>query len=302
MNSKDINKYSIRDYLRGLGITPAKEHSYYGMYHSPFREDKTPSFKVDYNDNRWRDFGTGESGSLIDLVMKVENCTNGRAMQLLERHIGGSHYFSFQKESISTHRKETEPAIRIKEIKPITHPALIQYLKERRISPDLANRYCKEIGYSINDRDYFAIGFQNDSGGWVLRNKSFKACTSMDVKTYFNSECSKNTCLVFEGFADFLSYLTMKGEKEPKHDVVILNSTVNLPKVINELSAYKSVQAFLDNDEGGKRAVQDLRSACKEVIDQSAHYANHKDLNEYLCNRSVPKQAVKKNPGRGLKM
>jgi hypothetical protein len=113
---------------------------------------------------------------------------------------------------------------------------------------------------------------------------------------------NKDTSLVFEGFADFLSYLILKGEKEPKHDVVVLNSTVNLPRVINELSVYKSVQAFLDNDEGGKRAVQDLRSVCKEVIDQSAHYANHKDLNEYLCNRPAPKQTVKKKPNRSLRM
>ena len=49
MNYKEINSYPIEDYLKELGITPAKEHAYYGMYHSPFREDKTPSFKVDYD-------------------------------------------------------------------------------------------------------------------------------------------------------------------------------------------------------------------------------------------------------------
>jgi DNA primase (bacterial type) len=302
MDSKEINRYPIVDYLRGLGITPDKEYAYYGMYHSPFREDKTPSFKVDYDKNLWIDFGTGENGSIIDLVMKMENCTNGRAMQLLEQHIPGNHSFSFQRESVPTYRKEAEPAIQINDVRDISHPALIQYLNERNIYPDLANQYCREVYYSIKNRDYFAIGFQNDSRGWVLRNKSFKACTSMDVKTYSNSEPSKDTCLVFEGFADFLSYLTMKGEKEPKHDVVVLNSIVNLSKVINELSAYKSVQAFFDNDEGGKRAVLSLRSVCKEVVDQSVHYANHKDLNDYLCSRFMPKQAVKKTPGRGLKM
>ena len=298
MNHKEINRYPIVDNLRGLGITPAKEHSYYGMYHSPFREDRTASFKIDYENNRWRDFGTGENGSLIDLVMKIENCTNGRAMQLLEQHIAGNHSFSFQRESIPTHKTEKEPSIRIDEVKPITHHALLQYLNERSISPALANLYCKEVHYSTNSKPYFAIGFQNDSGGWVLRNKSFKACSTMYIKTYFNTESSKDTCLVFEGF---MSYLTMKGEKELKYDAVVLNSTVNLAKVINQLSEYKSVQAFLDNDEGGRRAVHDLRSTCKEVIDQSTHYTKFNDLNDFLCFRSAPKQAVKMKPKRGIR-
>lgn len=300
MNHKEINRYPIADYLRDLGITPAKEHSSYGMYHSPFREDRTASFKVDYENNRWRDFGTGESGSLIDLVMKVENCTNGRAMQLLEQHIGGNNSFSFQRENIPTHKTEKEPAIRINEVKPITHPALIQYLNERSISPALANLYCKEVHYSANSKPYFSIGFQNNSGSWAIRSEFFKGCSAMDVKTFFHKN-EKDTCLVFEGFMDFLSYLTMKGEKEPKYDAVVLNSTINLPKVINQLSEYKSVQAFLDNDEGGRRAVHDLRSTCKEVVDQSIHYKNCNDLNDFLCSRSAPKQAAKMKPKRGLR-
>lgn len=94
----------------------------------------------------------------------------------------------------------------------------------------------------------------------------------------------------------------MKNWQRSPVNVVILNSLANLPKITNTLAGYKSVALFLDNDEAGKRAVQNLRSVCKEIIDQSAHYANHKDLNEYLCNRPAPKQAMKKKPGRGLKM
>lgn len=39
---------------------------------APLRQDNTPSFKVDYGVNLWCDFGTGEGGSLIDLVMKQD--------------------------------------------------------------------------------------------------------------------------------------------------------------------------------------------------------------------------------------
>ncbi len=302
MDSKEINRYPIREYLAGLNIYPAKERGYYGMYHSLFRKDGNASMKVDYDKNLWIDFGSNEGGTLIDLVMRIKNCTNGRAMQLLERHLSGLHSFSFHRDNIPNNNQEKELAMRINEVLPISHPALLQYLKERSINFELANRYCKEVHYAVNDKPYFAVGFQNNSGGWILRNNKFKGCTSMDVKTFFHAGSDKEACLVFEGFTDFLSYLVLKQEKTPKYDTIILNSVVNLPKIKNELSAYRSVQAFLDNDEGGKRAVQSLRSVCKEVVDQSVYYAKHKDLNDYLCSRSVPKQAVVKKPGRGLKM
>ena len=109
----------------------------------------------------------------------------------------------------------------------------------------------------------------------------------MDVKTFINVENDKETCLLFEGFTDFLSYLTLKKERVPKHDTIVLNSVSNIAKAKNMLSEYQTVSAFLDNDDAGKRAVQTLRSFCKEVKDKSVHYSNHKDLNEFLCSKKV---------------
>ncbi len=55
------------------------------MYRSPLREDNTPSFKVDYNANLWCDYGTGEGGTLIDLVMKQHECNAYGAICRLEQ-------------------------------------------------------------------------------------------------------------------------------------------------------------------------------------------------------------------------
>ena len=74
MTYKEANNISIKDYLNSLGIQPVTEKGNYGMYRSPLREDNTPSFKVDYNANLWCDYGTGEGGTLIDLVMKQNGC------------------------------------------------------------------------------------------------------------------------------------------------------------------------------------------------------------------------------------
>ncbi len=300
MDSKTINTFPIREYLAGLNIHPAKDRGYYGMYHSPFREDSDASMKVDYNKNLWIDYGSNEGGTLIDLVMRLENCSSGKAMQLLEQRISGTPSFSFQgNNTLKEEERKPVTAIRITGVTPLNSPPLIDYLRERKINIDIAKFHCKEINYSVNGKPYFAIGFHNDAGGYELRSKYFKGCTSKAVTSHTSRQSS---CQLFEGFMDYLSFLTMKNWQRSPVDVIVLNSLANLPKVENTLAGYNSVVLFLDNDEAGKRAVHNLRSVCKGVLDMSTHYGKHKDLNDYLCSHSVPKQAPKKKPGRGLKM
>lgn len=47
------------------------------------RNEKTDSFSINPKKNIWRDWGTGEGGSVIDLVMKLENTNEGRAISIL---------------------------------------------------------------------------------------------------------------------------------------------------------------------------------------------------------------------------
>jgi DNA primase len=280
MDFKTINRFPIREYLAGLNMYPAKERGYYGMYHSPFRKDRDASMKVDYNKNLWIDYGTNEGGTLIDLVMRIENCSNGEAMRLLEQKLSGTVSFSFHGNN-SFNRKEAEPemehAIRISGVGQLSSPPLIDYLHERRINIEIAKFHCREINYSVNGKHYFAVGFPNDAGGYELRSKYFKGCTSKNVTSHTFGQSS---CQIFEGFMDYLSFLTMKNWQHSPLAVIVLNSLANLPKIQNTLAGYKSVSLFLDNDEAGKRAVQSLRSVHNDAIDQSALYANHKDLND----------------------
>ena len=64
----DLKNISIRQFLARRGILPKYERNGYGMYLSPLREERTPSFKVDYVQNLWYDFGSGEGGTLRTLV------------------------------------------------------------------------------------------------------------------------------------------------------------------------------------------------------------------------------------------
>lgn len=315
----EANKISIKAYLASKGIHPVKDHGYYGMYRSPFREDNNASLKVDYNKNLWIDFGSNDGGTMIDLVMRINNCSLNEAMQELNRYNSTSVNLynnttaQQQSQSFSFHGNNSNnntPAITIQQVLPITHQVLIDYLSERKISPDIAKQYCSEIHYSVNGKPFFAIGFPNDNKGWILRSEPFKGCTSMDVTTYngaSNTNSPKETCLVFEGFTDYLSYLTLKNTHIFKEDVIVLNSLSNLPKAMDKLKGYKEIHTYLDNDNPGKKATLTIKQTHPTVIDQSAKYSDYKDLNEYLVStkqiqeKEKSKVEVKRKPSKGFR-
>ncbi|PXV66950.1 CHC2-type zinc finger protein [Dysgonomonas alginatilytica] len=319
MTTIELNNLSIKDYLAEQNIHPVKDRGYYGMYHSPFRTDSNASLKVDYTKNLWIDFGSNEGGTMIDLVMRLDNCTLKEAINKLECRYAnmqtGSNTdnqpepFSFHG---NNHLEKIEnnqlSGISIQKILPITNQALLYYLTERKISIDIAKQHCNEIHYSANNKPYFSIGFKNDSGGYELRNKYFKGCTSKNIATDRSTESNTEACLVFEGFMDYLSYLTMKNIQYSKVDIVVLNSIANLSKAIDFIISHQKIYTYLDNDQAGKNATQQISKTCKAVIDKSTDYANYKDLNEWLCKtkliekeQQVQKQEQIRRPSRGIR-
>ena len=71
MNIAQIKQIDIVDFLRATGYCPVKETSFSAWFRAPYREDATPSFKVNKNRNIWFDFGTGQSGDIVDLGIRI---------------------------------------------------------------------------------------------------------------------------------------------------------------------------------------------------------------------------------------
>jgi len=284
MNTAQAKQIKITDYLNDEGIHPTKMQENDFWYCSPLRQETTPSFKVNDRANIWYDHGLGQGGNILDLVMAMHHLeTISQALgKLLERAP------SPPAESFSFQQQKTSSGIAIMKISPVCNSALVEYIKSRHINLETAQRYCKDIYYAVNCKNYFSVGFRNDCGGYELSNPYFKG--SVSPKDITTIRQSKDACLVFEGFWDFLSFLTIKGIREAQHDVAVLNSVANLSKALEFVSTHKVVFAYLDNDEAGKRAVQELKTVCKNVSDQSDFYAKHKDLNEYLCSRNRGKE------------
>ena len=291
----DLKNIGIRQFLAWRGILPKYERNGYGMYLSPLREERTPSFKVDYVQNLWYDFGLGEGGTLLTLVMRLERCDSREAVRRLqngEKRDTGSVSLSpgvgerpTAGGPLSVLRPATVPALRILSDASLRHPALVGYLSSRGIVPSVAAAFCREVRYEINGRAFFAVGFRNDAGGWELRSERFKGGSSPKHITTLDN--GSDTAMAFEGFIDFLSYLSLKGNPSPSIDSIVLNSVVNLHKAVPFLSRHPVIHTFFDNDEAGRKATADLIRLCprSEVIDQSSFYSGHKDVNDYLTAR-----------------
>ncbi len=316
---QQIKQISIRDYLTQRRINPKQQNTRYGLYLSPLREEHSPSFKVDYIQNLWYDFGLGVGGSIIDLVMHMERCNAAEAMRRLERHIGGMSVSSLSPSGFSSSRlgraiqncsalapqrrfigknpaPQRPPSIVVEHVHPLDNPALLAYLTERGIDLAAACAHCSEVHYRVADKFYFAIGFRNDAGGWELRNRYFKGCTSKAPTT---RRGDYPTCLVFEGFMDYLSFLTLKCTPNPPHNIVVLNSVTNLAKAVPFIASHKRVYTYLDNDEAGQKVTAELKAACRNLSDQSVHYRPHNDLNDYLRSRR-PVKEHRRSRGRKL--
>ncbi|WP_297338386.1 hypothetical protein [Algoriphagus sp.] len=138
MNCKQANQISILEYLSTIGIHPAKNLGSYSIYFSPFREEKTPSFKVDHKCNLWIDFGNNnDGGTLIDLVLKlnsafsIEEALNHLSSKNLES-------FSFQQQ-VNHQNLKADSKLQVYAVKPIgSNNAVSEYIESRGLNLSMA--------------------------------------------------------------------------------------------------------------------------------------------------------------------
>ena len=294
-----IKAIPIADYLHACGIEPAKRYNGYALYHAPYREDPNVSLKVDFQQNLWHDYGTSQGGSIIDLVMRMRGCNAYEAMiHLVKGKVTIPAPSSFHREAHTEQiRDEQQPsnARRIRFVSEELPLYLQNYLREvRKIDLAVASPYIRHIRYEVGEREYSVIGFANRAGGYELRDdKTFKGTIAPKDISVIAGEASNAPSCIFEGFMDFLSYLTMKGKEIAP--CLVLNSVSNLSRAVAYLreNGIDSVRAFFDNDQAGREALQSLQSEGIKVEDMSRHYSRYKDLNEYhIAQRTGQKQVI----------
>jgi DNA primase len=282
VNIQQAKRIPLQTLLAGQGHLPVKQRGDDCWYISPFRPDeRTPSFKINVRKNLWYDFGEGQGGNLLDLAQRLFQTQDlKQTLQQLGNY-----------EPIPPQTQEPVdvlPSYKSIDTRQLQHPALLDYLQTRAINPEIACQYLLEA----HDPPYFYLAFRNDQGGFELRNKHFKGSTAPKATTTIIADPvngRSNELLVFEGFMDFLSYLTLRNDPQSPRDALILNSLALLPKLQSTFDVYPRLRLFLDNDPAGKQALAHFEGRSYQNCAQ-AYYPDHKDLNEYLCQQ--PRNAL----------
>ena len=292
-----IKRYPIVEYLERKGIKPVRRTAAYALYCSPLREETHPSFKVDTEKNLWIDYGEGRGGSIIDLCMRMEGCTLSEAIRLLGQNAPVNGTYSFLNDFVPNNSQPVmavNGARRLIEISDTLPSHFQEYLtKVRCINLEKAMPFLKCISYEVRGRRYQAIGFANLTGGYELRDdKTFKGTIAPKDITPIFTDRAEPVC-IFEGFMDFLSFLSMK--EEITNHCLVMNSVSNVARTIRYLNDrhLTHIRAFLDNDEAGRRAVQDFIKAGFHVEDMNIHYKDFKDLNDFHVSRVREQQKRK---------
>ncbi|RIV46525.1 CHC2 zinc finger domain-containing protein [Flagellimonas pelagia] len=276
MDCEKARNIDLVSTLAKSGHFPVRETEKEAWFLSPFRTETQASFKVSLKKNYWIDFGTFEGGSTIDLVMKMENCS---VKEALERLSGPMEHFSFHRRPNPTKKEHRANPIEIIQEKEIEHRAIQTYLSSRKISTKTARKLCKEIHYRIGGRKYFAIGLLNRSGGWELRNRYWKGSTSPKDVSIIGNQSKK--LAITEGMFDMLTLMELMPGILNSYDLLVLNTTAFVKRMISEIGEYESVELFLDRDRTGLGMTELLLEKCPNSRDMSSLYRGFKDINEW---------------------
>ncbi|MDR2269531.1 MAG: toprim domain-containing protein [Sphingobacterium sp.] len=299
-NAQQIkDEVSLVEFLSRLGHQPTHRSGKDLFYRSMLRNESTPSFCVNDGLDVWFDHGGAnlsgiKGGNVIDFALAYWHPITFRKSLEKINHIMD---LPTKEASIDLDRQKRprQKATRlanytIQEIKELGSTAAItKYLKKRGIWEE-AQDHIKEIHYRIEGgpkqgKTYFSAGWQNENGGWELRNRigtfDFKACLGRKGISFYNG--SPDKLAMFEGFLDFLSW--RKDNPTATDSIIVLNS-VNLLEIgIAKSRNFPVISAYFDRDNAGETALKLLQQQLPQAKDCSETYLNFKDYNEMLLAR-----------------
>lgn len=299
MNIKNLKSIQITDLLEQLGHKPDKIRDREYWYKSPFRKEETASFKVNTAINTWFDMAEWKGGNIVDLAIRLFNEPDlSKLLNKIEND------FSFlrqqipiEKSEVQEPKKESESKIKILKIGQLQNQALLDYIASRFIDDTIAAQYCREINYKVGDKQYHAIGFKNNSGGYELRNKYFKGAFRPKDFTFIDKQ--RTELAVVEGFFDFLTLRTNWSLLTKSTNYLILNSLALFEKAMSLMKQHKKVYLMLDHDEQGSSTTSIAINISPKFEDMSHMYRGYKDLNEWHIKKE---QDYQQRRSRGMGM
>jgi hypothetical protein len=281
LSCAEANKMDMVDYLATIGYGPKNIRANDFWYISPFRNESTPSFKVNRKDNIWFDHGEGKGGNFVDFCLRYHQCSVSELLRKLEGNTAALNAIIKREKQVVV---DDANHIIITAVRPLSNVALLQYAQSRRVPEAIIRHYCQEVDYTNGNKSYYAIGFKNDSGGYELRSKYFKGSSAPKDITHFKN--GHSSLAVFEGSFNFFSFQTLQQNKPlPPTDFLILNSLSFFEKARYIMEGYKEANLYLDNNKAGQKFSAYAASLSPVYKDRSGLYTGYEDCNDLLLNK-----------------
>ena len=294
MNIEQAKGICLPEILRKLGYLPVKQQNDELLFFSPFRSERAPSFKVSESKNIWYDFGLPGGGDIIKFATTYLQFHDEDYTVL--RNMTGTIDFATTFKLTSKFEEERTATLTMRGTTQISNKNLIEYIKSRGISLELAQKYVEEgmIHNSKSGNDFYALCWKNENDGYEVRNPFFKGCVSSKAITFIRcTDAPAAEVHLFEGMFDFLSVVEEKKSRF-KGDVIVLNSVACVPQAIAYVKSYPytKLSTWFDNDTGGTLATKTLQEFAEKTgtirfQGQNKKYHGFEDVNAWRMRRAV---------------
>ena len=310
MTIEQARRIDLVAFIERLGhrVVPGKGKQGEAWFLSPFRTEKTPSFKVDRRANKWKDFAEQYwKGDIVDFVQVYADkqgwgsWDTSQALKELERLAGSLHVPSFKPYKVETtdQKPKARQRYEIMHVGRIRSVRLVEYLRSRKIYSYIAKQYLEEVHYrdTRTGKHLYGLCWKNTVGGYEMRNPFFKTCLGPKAISVIQvvGETVPGTA-IFEGMMDFLSYLLLlKGP--PVSTVVVMNSRSLYQSTIEYCQSRNGIGCllgFLQNDKYGLETAVKLKEALPSLLLQNQKYVEYEDVNDYLTAKKQSSDQVEK--------
>ena len=288
LNARELKEQcSIVELLSRLGYEPVPRRGREKMYISMLCDgDTNPSFAVNEELGVWFDHGTGKGGNIIDFGrLYWRNLTFPEVLAKIVAVTNAEHRLDISAPLRRQKQQQPkEPNYQILKIQEVgLNQAITEYLQNRGVLEPAKGRL-KEVYYYVEDEqkkrhNFFAAGWQNQNGSWEIRSTfDFKGCLGNKAISFIPR--NEQSLAVFEGFFDYLSWLT----ENPFADesVLVLNSLSLLQAGIEKAGGFSVVSTYFDNDPSGRKASDQFTAALPQAIDRSGIYEGYNDYNDKI--------------------
>jgi len=313
-----LEDFSIVDFLARLGHHPIKKTGKEHFYHSMLRETKkdTPSFTVWDAGHCWKDWGGANATgvfkggivqlgiaywpnlSFVEVLNKIQEVCN-MDTALIPEYVPPQTYHPDPKKG------EYEwSLVNLRDLG--GNFILTKYMEGRGLLDVAKDHQVQEVYYKRknspeNSSIYYAVGWQNEHGGWEFSNaKGFKSTIGQKGISIILG--NTDHVVAFEGYMDFLSWKRLHPDQRPS--VIVLNAITMLGYAIERLKTFQKIDVFFDNDDPGRRCTKELSDQIPWAVDCSYEYEGLKDYNEKLkdmitSQKTYDRDAAIENPFSG---